>query len=220
MKVCSKCGQQYLDDFSFCGKCGIPLTDLVEARVCPSCHRNFGDQQISFCPYCGVGLINQAQNSATVTPNINYNSASNMQMGNPAIRKNEHSFFSRENLLTADGRRGRLTYFLLNGCWGAIYGFLSSFMNSVFRNPDINLIINLILMGVFSYLMYCNAAKRFHDLDRPTSWAAIFVIVPLFISLLNQWYGFIVGVLANIYPLFFKGTEGPNQYGEDPLQEA
>ena len=28
--------------------------------------------------------------------------------------------------------------------------------------------------------------------------------------------GIFVGLVLNIYPQFFKGTEGPNQYGEEP----
>ena len=48
------------------------------------------------------------------------------------------------------------------------------------------------------------AIRRLHDLNR-SGWFLIAAIIPL----LN----FVLG----IYLLFFKGTEGYNQYGEDPL---
>lgn len=47
--------------------------------------------------------------------------------------------------------------------------------------------------------------RRLHDLDRPTWW-----IVGNFIPLVNCVLG--------LYLLFAKGTDGPNQYGPDPLE--
>ena len=73
MKICNNCGRQYTDDINFCGICGVQLTNLVEARICPTCQRNFGDQQISFCPYCGVGLVNQIPGSTVSAQNSTNN---------------------------------------------------------------------------------------------------------------------------------------------------
>lgn len=47
--------------------------------------------------------------------------------------------------------------------------------------------------------------RRLHDLDRPTWWC-IGCLIP------------IVNFALAIYLLFFKGTDGPNQYGPDPLE--
>lgn len=49
------------------------------------------------------------------------------------------------------------------------------------------------------------AIRRLHDLDRPTWW-----IIGNFIPFVNVIFGF--------YLLLAKGTEGPNQYGPDPLE--
>ena len=46
--------------------------------------------------------------------------------------------------------------------------------------------------------------RRLHDLDRPTWWC-VGAIIP------------VVNLVLAIYLLFFKGTDGPNQYGPDPL---
>ena len=47
--------------------------------------------------------------------------------------------------------------------------------------------------------------RRLHDLDL-SGWWMLLMLVPL------------VNFFFALYMLFFKGTDGPNQYGEDPLQ--
>ncbi len=62
------------------------------------------------------------------------------------------------------------------------------------------------LIGLASAVPGCMLAiRRFHDLDRPTWW-----IIGNFIPIVN--------VLVSLYLLLAKGTEGPNQYGPDPLE--
>ena len=36
-----------------------------------------------------------------------------------------------------------------------------------------------------------------------------------FLCCLNRWLGVITILVLNIYPQFFKGTEGPNLYGDE-----
>lgn len=59
------------------------------------------------------------------------------------------------------------------------------------------------LLGAVSGIML--VIRRLHDLDRPTWW-----IVGNFIPIVN--------IAFSLYLLFAKGTEGPNQYGPDPLE--
>lgn len=47
--------------------------------------------------------------------------------------------------------------------------------------------------------------RRLHDLDL-SGWWMLLMLVPL------------VNIFFALYMLFFKGTDGPNQYGDDPLQ--
>jgi uncharacterized membrane protein YhaH (DUF805 family) len=61
----------------------------------------------------------------------------------------------------------------------------------------------IVCLPVF-VLSYMNAMKRCHDLDK-SGWLAICTLIP------------VVNLIVGIYLLFFKGTEGPNQYGDDPL---
>lgn len=64
----------------------------------------------------------------------------------------------------------------------------------------------LLVSGLFGFVAsIMMLERRLHDLDK-SGWWMLLLCVPL------------VNILFYIYILFFKGTEGPNQYGEDPLQ--
>ena len=74
----------------------------------------------------------------------------------------------------------------------------------------------LIVLSLF------NSIKRVHDLNQP-GWLAV-------VQALAGWFnafsdneavnviGGLVSFVLSVYFLFFKGTEGPNQYGDDPLR--
>lgn len=65
----------------------------------------------------------------------------------------------------------------------------------------------LYVLGLFGFVAsIMMLERRLHDLDK-SGWWMLLLCVPL------------VNILFYIYILFFKGTEGPNQYGEDPLQQ-
>lgn len=59
------------------------------------------------------------------------------------------------------------------------------------------------LFGFVSNIMM--GVRRLHDLDL-SGWWMLLLCVPL------------INLFFAIYIYFFKGTEGPNQYGDDPLQ--
>lgn len=66
-----------------------------------------------------------------------------------------------------------------------------------------------------------NAIKRAHDLDKP-AWLALASVIPGWLDVIMpnpiiQALGGVVAFVVGIYLLFFKGTDGPNQYGDDPL---
>jgi len=65
-------------------------------------------------------------------------------------------------------------------------------------------------MGVIVFIFYMVGSymliiRRLHDLNK-SGWFCLIALVPY------------INILFSIYVLFFKGTDGPNQYGEDPLQ--
>jgi uncharacterized membrane protein YhaH (DUF805 family) len=74
---------------------------------------------------------------------------------------------------------------------------------------------------------YSLMIRRLHDLNRPAWWCILSIIQVVFhLFFKNPPFilTLIVGVLGllnfvlGIYLLFFKGTDGPNQYGPDPLE--
>lgn len=58
---------------------------------------------------------------------------------------------------------------------------------------------------VYSVLFLPFNVRRFHDLNR-SGWWVLFSLIPF------------INLIVGIYAGFFKGTDGPNQYGPDPLQ--
>ena len=62
------------------------------------------------------------------------------------------------------------------------------------------------LIGLVSAVPGCMLMiRRLHDLDRPTWW-----LIGNFVPILNMAF--------SLYLLLARGTEGPNQYGPDPLE--
>ena len=76
--------------------------------------------------------------------------------------------------------------------------------------------VSFVLYITGLYLLICNEAKRFHDLNRAKVWAVIFMIVPILIGAFSPLCGLIVMAILYIYPLFFRGTRGPNRFGDEP----
>lgn len=116
--------------------------------------------------------------------------------------------FSKLGLLSANGRRGRLDYLIM--------GIVLDILCTIFAGPSTFGSIFSLLIG---FAMFNNYAKRFHDLNKPTMWAIVFVLlnlIPVFIPELNIWLrGFLV-FCTKVYLLFFAGTSGDNDYGPEP----
>jgi len=71
------------------------------------------------------------------------------------------------------------------------------------------LLIAYLLFNLFNFIpTLAISARRFHDLDQ-TGWLVlVFVLVNAF---------FVVSVFAQLIWYALRGTDGPNQYGPDPL---
>jgi len=137
-----------------------------------------------------------------------------------------------KNLLTTEGRHGRLKYLFVSLLWCFLYSVLDYFLKEAFGGKPVSdyflkevfagKMISLYTIGhwclyiAYVYAFFCNAAKRFHDLNKSARWAAAFCFIPILLGIYNRKLGVVTIILLNIYPQFFKGTEGPNQYGEEP----
>ena len=137
-----------------------------------------------------------------------------------------------KNLLTPEGRHGRKKYLFVSLFWCFLYSVLDYFLKEAFGGKPVSdyflkevfagKMISLYTIGhwclylAYVYAFFCNAAKRFHDLNKSARWAAAFCFIPILLGIYNRKLGVVTIILLNIYPQFFKGTEGPNQYGDEP----
>ena len=137
-----------------------------------------------------------------------------------------------KNLLTTEGRHGRQKYLFVSLFWCFLYSVLDYVLKEAFGGKPVSdyflkevfagKMVSLYTIGhgclyiAYVYAFFCNAAKRFHDLNKSTRWAAAFCFIPILLGIYNRKLGVSTIILLNIYPQFFKGTEGPNQYGDEP----
>ena len=108
--------------------------------------------------------------------------------------------------LRYDNRLNRKPY-IIRGCqlWavnlavGVLIGLIAGFL----KTPSINYLSSIfsIACAVPSIMLLI---RRLHDLNRP-GWWCLGMLIPL------------LNIVLAVYVLFFKGTDGPNDYGPDPL---
>jgi len=111
-----------------------------------------------------------------------------------------------------DNRLNRKRFILRNLALSAVYVplfFVTAFLATGILTVNENMITAVNILLVFLYVMLtCSSVmlmmRRLHDLDRP-GWYSIGMLLP------------VVNFALLIYVFFFKGTQGPNQYGPDPL---
>lgn len=115
----------------------------------------------------------------------------------------------KELFFTSKGRLNRRSYIyrsiFLSLVLSVIQVVLTFAANSI-GALELLFAVLLLVSGLFGFVAsIMMLERRLHDLDK-SGWWMLLLCVPL------------VNILFYIYILFFKGTEGPNQYGEDPLQ--
>lgn len=116
----------------------------------------------------------------------------------------------KELFFTSKGRLNRKSYIYRNFFLSFVLNIIRIILAVLAAYIDaLELLFTglLYVLGIFGFVAgIMMLERRLHDLDKSGWWMLLFC-VPL------------VNILFYIYILFFKGTEGPNQYGEDPLQQ-
>ncbi|WP_307979018.1 DUF805 domain-containing protein [uncultured Phascolarctobacterium sp.] len=116
----------------------------------------------------------------------------------------------KELFFTSKGRLNRKSYIYRNFFLSFVLNIIRIILAVLAAYIDaLELLFTglLYVSGIFGFVAsIMMLARRLHDLDK-SGWWMLLLFVPL------------VNILFYIYILFFKGTEGPNQYGEDPLQQ-
>lgn len=138
--------------------------------------------------------------------------------------------------MQANGRIGRQTYWIaaiVLGVISIVVTLLVSWLLGVGTMPTT--IVLIIWQLLLSYLAYNLMAKRFHDRNKPTTYALYVIVAFLVLSIVSLLtapgmgadasaiYMIVSGIilLLAIYVLielgFLRGTVGPNEYGPDPV---
>ncbi len=111
---------------------------------------------------------------------------------------------------------------ILTGDWKQDFLYFDGRINRkvfLFRNLilyGISIVVNLVVWLVigssaswivsvaFAPPAFSLGIRRLHDLDK-SGWFALIYFIP------------VLNIILELYLLFFKGTEGMNRYGSDPL---
>jgi uncharacterized membrane protein YhaH (DUF805 family) len=140
---------------------------------------------------------------------------------------------------STEGRIGRQSY------WMGVVGFIVAglivylIVNALsgVLTPTGRIVLFIIQL-LFVYPSYALAAKRFQDRGKPPSYALLAIGLGVLINLLDllgltrsevlaqpNLLGWILNIVLLIVAVWFlielgflKGTDGPNEYGPDPLQ--
>ena len=109
--------------------------------------------------------------------------------------------------LRYDNRLNRKRYFFRALALGAAVSIITNLitMIAVSMNSSVIAMLGTIISIAALIPSFMLIIRRLHDLNRP-AWWCVGVFVPL------------VNLVLGIYLLFFKGTDGPNDYGPDPLE--
>lgn len=208
------------------------MQDLNEAYAVLSSPSRRQQYDVAYYRYFGE----QSNQDASYKNTSNYQSGYNVRndcenYSQPKKKKgNIRKIFTQKGLFSVDGRRNRLAFLVCNIFAGAVSGGLFAIALVVaesFRSWDLYVALILTIFVFVTYIFFTNCAKRCHDLNRDNTIAVVMMLLNGFGFLVNtflisvpKWLGFLViasTVIINLYLTFSKGTEGPNQYGEDPL---
>lgn len=209
-KFCSNCGAALEGTEKFCASCGTPVMDApqqekeesqerqnppMERQAPPPMHHEVPGQPMMQQNAFGQGA-----------PQYGYGAAGMAAFAGEAYVPDEGLV---QMFLRYDNRLNRKRY-LMRG--------LALFVAIIVGCTALGVVLALAgasdsaigtlstLIGFACAVPGCMLAiRRLHDLDRPTWW-----IIGNFIPIVNIALGF--------YLIFCKGTDGPNQYGPDPLE--
>lgn len=110
-----------------------------------------------------------------------------------------------ELFLYPSGRLPRLKFFLLSLAVSIVTGIILAAANGreFYGTGNLSgLQAVIILLSIYPHAIL--GIKRLHDLDR-SGWWYLLCLIPL------------VNIIMAIYLLFFKGSEGANRFGNNPL---
>lgn len=184
----------------------------MSSRFCPNCGNSL-EANVRFCGNCGAKIEDEL-NSVTTNQNkiVDIKSTDNTIIAaraedeqltsdsNNINRQNMTVRVIRQSIFSSKGRINRLPYFLYSLGVGVVCFFAVGIcFTGILAIIGIPLIMACCVANIMLIIQRC------HDLNK-SGWFYLVLVIP------------VIGIIFALYLLFAKGTEGPNQYGPDPLQ--
>lgn len=181
-------------------------------RFCPNCGNSL-ETNARFCGNCGAKIEDELNNVTTNQNEIvDIKSANNTTIAtraeneqiisnsNNINRQNINVQVIRQSIFSSKGRINRLPYFLYSLGVGVVCFFAVGIcFTGILAIIGIPLVMACCVANIMLIIQRC------HDLNK-SGWFYFVLVIP------------VIGIIFALYLLFAKGTEGPNQYGPDPLQ--
>lgn len=226
---CENCGSHLKSDNKFCPNCGAPVTQTEPAAAAAALGAIHPDPvpdkpQDSFVPPReqsdpGPQPVHKEtlkenrparsslqQEAEQAFPHSDYSRGEGLAGGGTGS-KYEPDKDLQSMFLRYDNRLNRKRYLFRGIALGAVVSIITKLitMIAVSMNSSAIAMLGTVISIAGAIPSFMLMIRRLHDLNRP-AWWCIGVFVPL------------VNLVLGIYLLFFKGTEGPNDYGPDPLE--
>lgn len=199
---CSQCGAALEQDAKFCGSCGAKVESVVQMQAQSVQKDSQGQLRQEF---------------DTVKKNV-AGQFETVGRGKWQQKVEGNSFFQRfkAEYFTTQGRLNRRAYifisiklFFMSLIPYLLLGISVSLMSA--GSESANLLGLFLILPSFALIVpfvvasFMVGARRCHDLGH-SGWMVFLTVIPY------------VNIIFGLYILFFRGTVGANQYGEDPLQ--
>lgn len=174
---------------------------------CSQCGQKVPDNA-SYCSNCGNKLNVQSSwlNSTLNSNNIDFGA--------------ENNIISKQGLLYISGRRNRKPFICVHLALTLITYILAEIATTPYL-ADIVYFLLIIMLLMLAYMLAVNIGKRLQDVNMP-GYIALALLFIGAVSIFTNYRDilglvkFVISMLL-IFLIFKKGTNGPNKYGEDPL---
>lgn len=184
---CQNCGNELPEGAAFCPECGAKVAEIVTTE---------SETAVETAP-----PTMEAEKAESMASEVVVATAAISQSAYQAIKKEETW---KEKYFSFHGRLNRKHYILRSIVLNIGSGMLAGILAVLLGDAVLSFVgcAAISVAVFFSALSLC--VRRLHDLNRSG-----FLFLLFFIPVINFFLA--------IYLIFFKGTEGENRYGSDPL---